>query len=73
MKICSGLMPNFSAFCARGFQFLTLAEVGGEGDHFALVGVLQPFQDDRGVQSAGIGEDGFFDIRHNFLTELVNQ
>ena len=33
-------------FFACRFQFFTLAEVGGEGDHFTLVSVLQPFQDD---------------------------
>jgi hypothetical protein len=48
---------------ARGLQFLALTQVGGEGDDFAAIGRLQPFQDDRGVEAAGIGEhhllDGF--------------
>jgi hypothetical protein len=26
-----------------------------------LIGVLQPFEDNRGIQAAGIGEDDFFD------------
>jgi hypothetical protein len=42
----SGLMPNLIAFCACRLQLFALAEVGGEGDDFALVVVLQPFQDD---------------------------
>ena len=58
---------------ARRFQFLALADVGGEGDDFALIGVLQPFQDHRGIQPAGIGEYGFFDVRHVLSTELINQ
>jgi len=45
-------------------QFLALPEVGGKGDHLALVGVLQPFQDDRSVEAAGIGEYNFFDVAH---------
>ena len=49
---------------ACGLQFFALAQVGGEGHHFALVGVLQPLEDHRGVESAGIGEDGFFDFAH---------
>ncbi len=49
---------------ARGLEFLTLADVGGEGHHFAVIGVLQPFENDRGVEAAGIGEDDFFDIAH---------
>ena len=40
MKMFSGLMPNCSAL--RGpVRLFTLAEVGGEGHHFALIGVLQ--------------------------------
>jgi hypothetical protein len=34
-----------------------LANVGGEGDHFAVVLVLQPFEDDGGVQTARVGEN----------------
>ena len=67
------LDAHFQRLGARRFQLLSLAEVGGEGDHFAMIGVLQPFQDDRGVESAGIGEYGFFDVRHVLSTELINQ
>ena len=62
MKMFSGLMPNFSAFGARRFEFLALAEVGGEGHHLALIGILQPLEDDRGIQAARIGETAFFTI-----------
>ncbi len=33
-----------------------------------LVGVLQPFQDDRGIESAGVGEHDFFDFAHVLLS-----
>ena len=45
-----------------GFQFLALTEIGSEGHDLAAVGLLQPFQDDRRVQSARVGEDGFFHL-----------
>ena len=48
---------------ARRAQFLTLAKIGGEGDDFALIGGLQPFQDDAGIQPARIGEH---DLLHIF-------
>src|SRR5690606_29220442 len=41
---------------AGGLQLLALAEIGGEGHHLAAVGLLQPLQDHRGVEPAGIGE-----------------
>jgi len=44
MKMFSGLMPNFSAFWRAGSSSSPLAQVGGEGHHFALVGVLQHFR-----------------------------
>ena len=43
----------------RRLQFLALAEIGGEGDDLAAIGRLQPFEDDRGVEPAGIGEHDF--------------
>jgi hypothetical protein len=45
----------------RGLELLALAEVGGEGDDLAAVGVLQPLEDDRGVEAAGVGEDDLLD------------
>ena len=44
---------------ARRLKLLALAEIGGEGDHLAAIGGLQPFQDDRGVEPARIGEHDF--------------
>ena len=49
-------LPGFPA-CR--LQFLTLPDVGSEGDDFAAVGVLQPLQDHRRVQPAGVGEHHF--------------
>jgi len=46
---------------ARRLELLALAEVGGEGDHLALIFLLEPFQDHR-VQAARIGEHDFLDV-----------
>ena len=43
-------------------QFVTLPQVGGEGDHLAAVLVLQPLEDDGGVEPARIGEDYLLDF-----------
>ena len=43
-------------------QLLALAEVGGEGDHLGLIGFLQPFEDDRCVQPARVGEHDLFHL-----------
>jgi hypothetical protein len=49
---------------ARRLQFLPLAEIGGEGHDLAAILRLEPFQDDRGVETAGIGEDDFLGRGH---------
>ena len=49
---------------ARRLQLLALAEIGGEGHHLGAVGRLQPLQDDRRVEAAGIGEHDLLDVRH---------
>ena len=41
---------------ARRGDFLALADVGGEGHHLAVVHILQPLEDDRGVEAARVGE-----------------
>ncbi len=41
---------------ARRFELLALAEIGGEGDNLAAIGLLKPAQNDRGVEPARIGE-----------------
>ena len=46
----------------RRLQLLALAEIGGEGHDLAAIGGLQPLQDDRGIEPAGIGEHDFFHI-----------
>ena len=41
---------------ARRFELLALAQIGGEGDDLAAIGLLQPAQDHRGVEPARIGQ-----------------
>ena len=48
--------------CAGGFDFLALSEIGGEGHHFDPALHLEPFGDDGGIETAGIGEDNPFDF-----------
>jgi hypothetical protein len=47
-----------------------LAKISGEGNHFATIFDFQPFQDDRGIKPAGIGEDNFFRGRHLAFSEI---
>jgi hypothetical protein len=47
---------------AGRLQLLALAEIGGECDHLAAIGLLQPFEDDRGIEPAGIGEHDLLDV-----------
>ena len=52
----------------QALQLVRLAHVAGDGDDLAVVVVLlQPGDDDRGVQAAGVGEYDFLDVRfiHN--------
>jgi hypothetical protein len=46
---------------AGRFKLLALTEIGGKGHHLAIVGRLQPFQDDGGIKATGIGENHLFD------------
>ena len=48
-------------FGAGRAELFTLADVGGESHHFAVVSLLQPAQDHRSVQPARVGEDDFID------------
>jgi hypothetical protein len=50
-------MPSISAFLRAGLEFFALAEIGGEGHHFCAEFGLQPFENDRGVEAARIGEN----------------
>ncbi|MNL16185.1 hypothetical protein D3C87_1372140 [compost metagenome] len=47
---------------ARRLELFALAKVGGEGHHFAIIGFLQPFQDDGGVEPARIGQHDLLDV-----------
>ena len=62
MKMFFFLIPSCSALARAGLDLLALADVGGEGDDFAAVGVLQPLEDHRRVEAAGIREDDFLDV-----------
>ena len=55
---------EFKGFLTGRVEFFALSEIGCEGDHFTLVCVLQPFQDDRGIQTARIGQDNFLNVAH---------
>jgi hypothetical protein len=57
---CSGCQRLF----VRALQIFLLADVAYHGDHFAAVVIfLQPGNDDRRIESAGIGEHYFFRFR----------
>ncbi len=65
-----GTHPHHLGFPARRLELLALAEIGSEGHHLAAVLGLQPFQDDRGVEPAGIGEHDLLRCRHQALPRL---
>ena len=49
-------------------QFVALTHVGGHGDDLGVIVVfLQPGDDNRGIQTAGISKHNFFDVRHDFI------
>ncbi len=54
-------------------QLFALAQVGGEGHHFALIGVLQPLQDHRSIQATGIGQYHFIDVCHRLLSQSTSR
>ena len=45
-------------------EFLTLSQIGGEGDDLRPIGRLEPFQDDRGVEAARIGQHNLLHVLH---------
>ena len=57
-----GLDAEQFRLLARRLQLLALAEIGGERNDLRAVFGLQPFEDDRGVQSARIGENDALDL-----------
>ena len=58
---CSGLG-------ARRLELLALADVRGEGHDLAAVLLLQPLENDRGIQTPGVGQHHLLDcaLRHRF-------
>jgi hypothetical protein len=59
-----GLDAEEFGLAAGRLQLLALAEIGREGHDLAAVGGLQPLQDDRCVEAAGIGQH---DLLHGAL------
>ena len=57
------------SFLARRVQFFALAQVSRERNDLAPVLVLEPFQNDRGIETAGIGENDFLWRRHGRLSQ----
>ncbi len=55
---------GFQRFFLHAGKIFGLAQVSGDGDHFALVGGDQPFENDGCIQPAGIGKHDFFDLLH---------
>ncbi|MCY1421235.1 hypothetical protein D9M71_368840 [compost metagenome] len=44
--------------------FFALSQVSGEGHYFTVISVLQPLEDHRSVQAAGIRQNDLFYVRH---------
>jgi hypothetical protein len=51
---------EFFGFFFRGFEVLVLSDVYGYCDDVGFVFFLKPLDEDRGVESAGVGEYYFF-------------
>ena len=53
-------------FClgAGRLHFFALTDIGGKGHHLTVIGILQPFDDNRGIQAAGIGQYHLVDLGH---------
>src|SRR3546814_18153837 len=49
---------------AGRLDFLALAKIGGESDHFQPALNRQPFGDYTGIEAARIGKDDPFHVRH---------
>ena len=63
---------NHIGFGSAGFKCLffhageifRLAQIGGDGNDLAFVGLNKPFQDNRCIKPAGVGENNFFYVLH---------
>ncbi|MNM62174.1 hypothetical protein D3C81_734970 [compost metagenome] len=53
-------------------KLFLLADIGRKSDNFRVIRFFQPFQNDRGIQAAGIGEHDFFFCHGiaNFLSDI---
>ncbi len=49
---------------AGRLDLLALTDVRGEGHHFAVIFVLQPLENDGGIEATGISQNHFLDVRH---------
>ncbi len=50
------------SLAARRLELLALPKIGGEGHDLAAIFDLQPLQNDRCVEAAGVGEHDFLDV-----------
>ena len=57
-----GLDAEEKRFLPRRLKLFALAEIGGESYDLAAVGRLQPFEDDRRIEAAGIGKNDALDL-----------
>jgi hypothetical protein len=53
---------GFKGLGLNRVKLLALSDVGAEGHHFAVKGFDEPFEDDRGIQPAGICQNNLFDV-----------
>ncbi len=54
----------------RRLHLFTLTDIGGERHDLAAILVLEPFQNDGGVQPAGVGQNDFVDARMSHVAPL---
>ncbi|MNW57186.1 hypothetical protein D3C74_349700 [compost metagenome] len=47
-------------FFLQAIQFFLLADIGCKSNNLRIIGFFQPFQNNRGIQPAGVGEHNFF-------------
>ncbi len=63
--------PSPERLLPDGDQLLGLAEVGRVGDDLGAVGLLEPGQDDRGVEAAGVRQDDLLRSAHEWVPGLA--
>ena len=61
----AGLDAQHLGLLARRLDLAALAQIGSERHHLRAIFRLQPFQDDRRIQPARIGEHHFLDLRRH--------